>query len=184
MSKGRLIALSAASGAGKTTICNELLKRNKNLTISISATSRAIRGTEKNGVEYFFITKDEFKEKIKSNAFIEWEEVHDNYYGTLHEQVDDNLMKGISVLLDIDVLGALNIKKQFPDSTLIYVKAPSLEILKKRLVERKTESEKDIEKRLERVQFEDKQAENFDHIIINDKIETTIKEIESIIKES
>jgi guanylate kinase len=184
LSKGKLIAISAASGAGKTTICNELLKRNNWLNISISATSRPIRGTEKDGKEYFFLSKKQFEQKIKNNDFVEWEEVHGHYYGTLHEQVDQNLENGKSVLLDIDVLGALNIKKKFPNSVLLFIKAPSIEILKKRLTDRKTESEKDIKKRLERVEFENEQANHFDHVIINDTIETTINEIESLIKES
>ncbi len=181
MNNGQLVVFSAPSGTGKSTICNALIQAHSNVEISISATTRAPRGTEKDGVEYFFLTKDVFEKKIAANEFLEYEQVHDQYYGTLKAPTLQAIKNGKTILFDIDVLGGLSIKKNYPDAILIYLKAPSLEELKIRLLKRKTETEAQIEKRLARVQFEEEKAQSFDHIIVNDDLNHTIKKIESII---
>lgn len=181
MNKGRLVVFSAPSGTGKSTICNALIKKHENVEVSISATTRAPRGKEKDGVEYFFLSKESFEEKIERGEFLEHETVHQNYYGTLKTPVLDSIENGKTILFDIDVLGGLSIKKNYADAILIYLKAPSLEELKQRLLLRKTETEEQINKRLERVAFEEEKAVSFDHIIVNDDLNETIKKIESII---
>lgn len=170
---GKLIIFSAPSGSGKSTIINYLLKQNLNLTFSISATSRAPRGTEQNGVEYFFLTPEEFKQRIANNEFLEYEEVYkDRFYGTLKAQVAKQLAAGQNVIFDVDVVGGCNIKKFYGDRALsVFIQPPSLEELRKRLTGRGTDAPEVIESRLAKATFELSYAEKFDVVIVNDNLE-------------
>ena len=170
---GKLIIFSAPSGSGKSTIINYLLTQNLNLTFSISATSRAPRGTEQNGVEYFFLTPEEFKQRIANNEFLEYEEVYkDRFYGTLKAQVAKQLAAGQNVIFDVDVVGGCNIKKFYGDRALsVFIQPPSLEELRKRLTGRGTDAPEVIESRLAKATFELSYAEKFDVAIVNDNLE-------------
>ena len=180
--KGKLIALSAPSGAGKSTICKHLLERNPDFRLSISATTRAPRFSEKDGVDYFFLDTADFLARAKRGEFLEFEEVHGNYYGTLRSTIEQFLDEGKTVLLDIDVNGALNIKQNFPTALLIFIKPPSIEALKTRLRNRKTETSESIERRLQRMPLEYTKGESFDVQVINDDLQQTIIEIERLIR--
>jgi len=175
------IVLSAPSGVGKTTIAKMLVQHHPELSISISATTRPQRPGEVNGKDYFFISEKEFKENINKNNFLEYEEVHGDLYGTLMTEVEKLVNQGKSVVFDIDVKGALSIKRKYPEAILFFLKAPSLDELVNRLKNRKSESRQAIEKRLRRIDFENAQAEKFDYIIVNDKLKKTVADIESII---
>ena len=170
---GKLIIFSAPSGSGKSTIINYLLTQNLNLSFSISATSRAPRGTEQNGVEYFFLTPGEFKQRIANNEFLEYEEVYkDRFYGTLKAQVEKQLAAGQNVIFDVDVVGGCNIKKFYGDRALsVFIQPPSLEELRKRLTGRGTDAPEVIESRLAKATFELSYAEKFDVVIVNDNLE-------------
>lgn len=170
---GKLIIFSAPSGSGKSTIINYLLTQNLNLSFSISATSRAPRGTEQNGVEYFFLTPEEFKQRIANNEFLEYEEVYkDRFYGTLKAQVEKQLAAGQNVIFDVDVVGGCNIKKFYSDRALsVFIQPPSLEELRKRLTGRGTDAPEVIESRLAKATFELSYAEKFDVVIVNDNLE-------------
>lgn len=170
---GKLIIFSAPSGSGKSTIINYLLKQNLNLSFSISATSRAPRGTEQNGVEYFFLTPEEFKQRIANDEFLEYEEVYkDRFYGTLKAQVEKQLAAGQNVIFDVDVVGGCNIKKFYGDRALsVFIQPPSLEELRKRLTGRGTDAPEVIESRLAKATFELSYAEKFDVVIVNDNLE-------------
>lgn len=170
---GKLIIFSAPSGSGKSTIINYLLTQNLNLTFSISATSRAPRGTEQNGVEYFFLTPEEFKQRIANDEFLEYEEVYkDRFYGTLKAQVEKQLTAGQNVIFDVDVVGGCNIKKFYGDRALsVFIQPPSLEELRKRLTGRGTDAPEVIESRLAKATFELSYAEKFDVVIVNDNLE-------------
>lgn len=175
---GKLIIFSAPSGSGKSTIINYLLTQNLNLTFSISATSRAPRGTEQNGVEYFFLTPEEFKQRIANNEFLEYEEVYkDRFYGTLKAQVAKQLAAGQNVIFDVDVVGGCNIKKFYGDRALsVFIQPPSLEELRKRLTGRGTDAPEVIESRLAKATFELSYAEKFDVVIVNDNLEKAQEE--------
>ncbi|GAB4329330.1 MAG: guanylate kinase [Calditrichia bacterium] len=177
-----LVALSAPSGAGKSTICQMLVERNPDFVISVSATTRKKRPNEIDGVHYYFLEKPEFERLIQENAFLEYEEVHGNYYGTLREKLDELRAAGKTVLFDIDVNGALNIKKADPRALLIFIKPPSLEELRRRLQARGTDSPAEIEKRLTRLELEYQKSEFFDKIVINDDLETAVLEVENLIR--
>ena len=170
---GKLIIFLAPSGSGKSTIINYLLTQNLNLSFSISATSRAPRGTEQNGVEYFFLTPEEFKQRIANNEFLEYEEVYkDRFYGTLKAQVEKQLAAGQNVIFDVDVVGGCNIKKFYGDRALsVFIQPPSLEELRKRLTGRGTDAPEVIESRLAKATFELSYAEKFDVVIVNDNLE-------------
>lgn len=173
--KGRLIIFSAPSGSGKSTIVQYLMKEHPelNLAFSISCTSRAPRGTEKNGVEYFFLTPEEFKQKIDKDEFLEYEEVYENrFYGTLKSQVENQTEKGENVVFDVDVKGGCNIKNFYGDKALsIFVQPPSVEELRRRLVGRATDAPEVIEQRLAKASYEMTFAEKFDHIVVNDDLD-------------
>ena len=175
------IVLSAPSGAGKTTIAKMLIRRHEDMAISISATTRPKRPKEQEGKDYYFLRKDIFMDNIRNNNFLEYEEVHGDYYGTLKNKVEKLLGIGKTVVFDIDVNGALSIKELYPQSILIFIKPPTLEELRNRLKQRKSENEEDIEKRLQRIDFEYTKALKFDHIVINDNLTHTIQQIEEII---
>lgn len=170
---GKLIIFSAPSGSGKSTIINYLLTQNLNLSFSISATSRAPRGTEQNGVEYFFLTPEEFKQRIANDEFLEYEEVYkDRFYGTLKAQVEKQLAAGQNVIFDVDVVGGCNIKKFYGDRALsVFIQPPSLEELRKRLTGRGTDAPEVIESRLAKATFELSYTEKFDVVIVNDNLE-------------
>lgn len=182
--KGKLFVFSAPSGSGKTTIVRHLLAQEKfNLAFSISATSRAPRGTEKNGEDYYFISLSDFKNKIKNEEFLEWEEVYrDNFYGTLKSEIERIWALNKHVIFDIDVVGGLSIKKQFPDETLcVFVKPPSIEELKNRLKKRSTETEDKINMRIAKASVELATAPQFDKIIKNYNLEVALKETEELV---
>lgn len=179
--KSPYIVFSAPSGAGKTTIIKSLLNKHDDIIISVSATTRSKRAGEENGRDYYFLTVDEFEESKKNGRFLEYEEVHGNYYGTLKEKVDKIVNSGKPVVFDLDVKGATSIKKAYPNALLIFIKPPSKAILEDRLRNRKSEDTESIELRLNRLEYEFEQAANFDHHVINDNLENTIKEVESLI---
>lgn len=184
MKKGKLIVFSAPSGSGKTTIVRHLLGLKKlNLEFSISATSREARGEEISGKDYYFISAREFKDKIKNDEFLEWEEVYrDNFYGTLKTEVERIWAKGKHVIFDIDVVGGLRIKKKFPKETLaVFVKPPSVDELKIRLKKRSTESEAKINMRIAKASVEMATAPQFDTIIKNYDLEVALKEAEELV---
>ena len=181
---GKLIIFSAPSGSGKSTIINFLLKQNLNLHFSISATSRAPRGTEKDGVEYYFLTPDEFRARIAAGDFLEYEEVYtDKYYGTLKSEVERRLMSGDNVIFDGDVVGGCNIKKLYGDRALsVFIQPPSIEDLRSRLEGRGTDAPEVIESRIAKAEYELSFAPQFDCVIVNDDLETAKAEALKVIK--
>ena len=182
--KGKLIVFSAPSGSGKTTIVRHLLKQKRfNLEFSISATSREPRGFEKDGEDYYFISLKEFKNNIKNDKFLEWEEVYrDNFYGTLKTEIERIWGLKKHVIFDIDVVGGLRIKKKYPEETLsVFVKPPSVDELKIRLKKRKTESEEKINMRIAKASVELATAPQFDKIIKNYELEVALKEAEELV---
>ena len=180
----KVIIFSAPSGSGKSTIINYLMAQNLNLHFSISATSRPPRGTEKNGVEYFFLSPEEFKTLIAKGEFLEYEEVYkDRFYGTLKSQVDAQLERGENVVCDVDVLGGQNIKAYYGDKALsLFIQPPSIEVLKQRLESRGTDAPEVIKDRLARAEFELSYADKFDKVVINDNLEDAQSEALSLIK--
>lgn len=182
---GKLIIFSAPSGSGKSTIINYLLTQNLKLSFSISATSRPPRGTEQHGVEYFFLTPEEFRCRIENNEFLEYEEVYkDRYYGTLKAQVEKQVEEGINVVFDVDVVGGCNIKKYYGDRALsVFIQPPSVEELRLRLTGRGTDSQEVIESRIAKAEYELGFASKFDRIVINDDLETAKVETLRVIKE-
>ena len=170
-----LVVVSGPSGVGKGTIVKTVLKRRKDVVESVSCTTRAPREGEQHGREYYFLTKEEFTRRIQENDFLEYDEHFGNFYGTPKSFVKEKL-KEKSVILEIDVVGALNAKKAFPKSVLVMIAPPSLEELKNRLVSRASESEEEIEKRLSRLRFELSQKDKYDYVIINDDLEKAIEE--------
>lgn len=184
--QGKLIVFSAPSGSGKTTIVRYLLgKEELNLDFSISATSRPPRGHEKDGADYYFMSLKEFKQHIKDDDFLEWEEVYrDNFYGTLKKEVERIWALGKHVVFDIDVVGGLDIKKIYPENTLaVFVKPPSIEELKIRLKKRKTETPEKISMRVAKASIELATAPQFDHIIENNELSVALEEAYDLVKE-
>lgn len=185
MKKGKLIIFSAPSGSGKSTIINYLLTQNLNLAFSISATSRPPRGTEKHGVEYFFLTPEEFKQRIANNEFLEYEEVYENrFYGTLKAQVEKQLEAGQNVVFDVDVAGGCNIKKFYGEQALsLFTQPQGIEELRNRLVGRGTDAPEVIESRIAKAEFELSFADKFDVVIVNDELEKAEAETLKIIQD-
>ena len=179
--KGEIIAVSAPSGGGKTTIVKQILKKFPEIVFSVSATTRPKRESEKNGIEYYFITEAEFKQKINNDEFVEWEKFYDYYYGTFKSVVEENVKNGKSVLLEVDVKGAISLKRIYPESHLIYITPPSFEELVKRLRERRTESESDIKKRIERAKMELSVKDKFDYFIDNKDLNKAINDTSDLI---
>lgn len=175
---GKLLIFSAPSGSGKTTIVKAVLEKIPNLEFSISACSRAPRKNEINGKDYYFLNVEEFRQKIDNHEFVEWEEVYTNqFYGTLKSELKRIWDKGNHIVFDVDVIGGLNIRKQFPENSLsVYIKAPSLEVLRSRLVNRGTETEAQIEKRIAKAEYELGFAGKFDVVIVNDILEIAIEQ--------
>lgn len=181
--KGKLVIFSAPSGSGKTTIVRHILERIPRMVFSVSATSRKKRDNEINGKDYYFLSPEEFRQKIADKEFIEWEEVYPGqYYGTLKQDVERLRNEGKHVVFDVDVVGGLNIKKLFGNNAMaIFVQAPSLKVLEKRLRERSTEDEDSLQKRIGKAIDEMKFSDKFDIILINDKLDTALTEAEKII---
>lgn len=182
--KGKVIIFSAPSGSGKSTIINYLMQQNLNLAFSISATSRPPRGTEQHGVEYFFLTPEDFRQRIANGEFLEYEEVYkDRFYGTLKEQVEKQLENGQNVVLDVDVKGGCNIKNYYGNRALsIFIQPPSIEALRQRLNGRGTDSPEVIEDRIARAEYELGFADKFDTVIVNDNLEQAQQEALQILK--
>lgn len=185
MVKGKLIIFSAPSGSGKSTIINYLMTQGLNMHFSISATSRAPRGTEQNGVEYFFLTPEEFRTKIENDEFLEYEEVYANrFYGTLKAQVEKQLEEGQNVVFDVDVKGGVNIKKFYGERALsVFIQPPSVDELRRRLEGRATDAPEVINDRIARAEYELSFAPQFDTIVVNDDLETAKAEALQKIKD-
>lgn len=185
MKEGKIIIFSAPSGSGKSTIVNYLLQRDLHLDFSISATSRAPRGSEKNGVEYYFLTPDEFRKRIENDEFVEYEEVYkDCFYGTLRSELDRIWSAGNHIVFDVDVVGGVNLKKIFGAQALsIFIQPPSLEELRRRLVGRATDSAEKIEQRLAKAEKELTFAGQFDKVVLNDNLEQAESEVERIVRQ-
>ena len=183
--RGKLVIFSAPSGSGKSTIIQSLLNRDLNLSFSISATSRAPRGTEKNGVEYYFISPEEFRQRIANGEFLEYEEVYvGKFYGTLKSEVERILDSGRNVIFDVDVVGGLNIKKYYGDQALaLFIQPPSIEELEKRLKHRATDAPEVIASRVAKAEYELSFAPRFDHIIVNDILEKAQEEAYQTIRQ-
>jgi len=179
---GHIFVITAPSGTGKTTIIRSILKILPNVVYSISATTREKRPNEQDGVDYFFVDKETFQQRIDEKQFVEWEKVYDYFYGTPKSFVENVISEGKSVLLEVEVKGALSIKKVYPDSIMIYLLPPSLEELEKRLRERKTENEADFQKRIERAKMELSLKEKFDYFIVNNNLNTAILELKELIE--
>lgn len=180
MPKGMLVIISAPSGTGKSTICRKLLQRRKDLRYSISCTTREPRPGEKNAKHYYFLGKEDFKRKIQRNEFLEWAVVHDSYYGTPRQYIENSLKDGACVLLAIDVQGAAAIRRKIPDSVLIFLTPPSLESLKERLAARRDASES-VAKRLANSKSELGAAKNYDYLVVNDELDRAVEQIEAIL---
>jgi len=179
--KGAIIAISAPSGTGKTTILRRILSDFPEIVFSVSATTRKRRKNEVEGADYFFISEEEFKKKIHNNEFVEWELFYDNYYGTFRNFIENCINNGKSVILEVDVHGAVEIKRIYPDAILIYITPPSLEELRIRLKKRQTENEEDLKKRIERAKMELSHKDKFDYFIINNDLNTAYYEIKILI---
>ncbi len=180
MKKGKFIVISGPSGVGKGTICNKLLNE-LNAWYSVSTTTRKPREGEVNGINYYFVTKDEFLKKIDEGEFLEYNYYNENYYGTSKKTVMDKMNEGINVFSEIDVNGARNIKKIFPDALLIYIAPPSMEALKERLIGRGTEPIDKINQRLKIAEEEMKQVSFYDHVVVNDDLDKATDEVRKII---
>jgi guanylate kinase len=178
---GNLVVISAPSGCGKTTIVKKILEYFPDIHFSVSATTRPKRNNETDGIEYYFIAMEEFNVKINNNEFLEWNEHFGNKYGTLKSITDEELDKGKDIILDLDVNGAINVKKNREKARLVFIKPPSLEVLKERLMNRGTETEETLAIRLKRAEEELEKSKNFDYIIVNDILENAIEEMKQLI---
>jgi guanylate kinase len=185
ISGGRYIIVSAPSGAGKTTIVRHLLSLPLGLRFSVSATSRAPRKGESDGRDYFFLQENDFREKIAGNAFVEWEEVYPGvFYGTLESEIRKILDKGFSVIFDVDVVGGLNLKRIFGEQALaIFIRPPSVNVLRERLRTRSTDSESKIATRIAKAEYELSFAARFDRVLVNNKLDETLQEAEKIVSD-
>lgn len=185
MENGKLVIFSAPSGAGKTTIVHHLLKTFPSLEFSVSATSRALRGDEQHGVDYYFLSVEEFRKRVDNNEFVEWEEVYPGQmYGTLKSEVERIWRKGHHVIFDVDVKGGINLTKQFGERALsVFVMPPSIETLEQRLRYRATESEEKIQMRLAKAKRELDEAVHFDTVLINNNLEDALLRAEDLIRQ-
>ncbi len=182
--KKQIIVISSPSGGGKTTLARHLRKIRPDIEFSISATTRNMRPGEYYAKDYYFLLRKEFEEKIKNNDFIEYEEIYGNYYGTLKSEIEEKINQGKILLFDVDVKGALNLKKHYEDKALlIFIAPPDIETLRKRLSRRNTENEETLKLRIERAEMELQQKDKFDEIIINDDLKSAFEKLESIADE-
>ena len=179
--RGKLIIVSGPSGSGKSTV-TKIVKDKLNIPLSISATTRNPRDGEIDGKDYFFLSKEEFKNKIANDEFYEYAEVHGNYYGTLKKTVEENLDKGLNVILEIDVQGALIAKEKKKDAVLVFFRTKDMDILEKRLRDRKTDSEEVIQTRLKNAETEMKYEDKYNYTIINENLDDSIQELINIIE--
>ncbi len=185
MHKARLIVISAPSGGGKTTIAGEILRRHSELVFSVSATTRPKRDYEVHGVDYYFLSREEFSRLIAENQLVEYEELFGQMYGTLKKEVDAGLNAGKSMLFDVDVKGALSIKKLYGDTAvLIFVKPPDMQSLLTRLQNRRTEDPAALKRRLERVPLEMAEADRFDFQVVNDRLEDAVNRVDDIVRDA
>ena len=181
MKKGNLIVISGPSGAGKGTICKALLEREDNLYISVSATTRSPRKGEVDGVNYYFLTQEEFKKKVDNNEFLEWAEVHGNYYGTPKFNVEEMINEGKNIILEIDVQGALNVKKNCEDGVFIFILPPSMEELKRRIIARGSETPESLIKRFKTAYEEINYISKYNYAVVNDDLEEAVKKVQNIL---
>jgi guanylate kinase len=178
---GRIFVVSGPSGSGKSTLIREVRQKVPGLGYSISHTSRLPRGQERNGVEYHFVSKENFQKMIENEEFVEWAEVYQDLYGTSVSSLKSKITLGLDVIMDIDLEGAKNIKDHFRDAVLIYVLPPSLEVLEKRLRERGTDDEKAIRTRLKKAGKEIKNCVTYDYLVFNDQLDQAVEEMKSIL---
>ena len=184
MEQGKLIIISAPSGSGKSTIIGRVMKdESLKLAFSVSATTRPRRGQEVHGVDYYFLTQEEFENKIENDELVEYQEVYQGrYYGTLKSEVDRITAMGMNVVLDLDVLGGVNVKKMYGDRALsIFIQPPSVEVLRQRLINRGTDSMEDIKNRVDKAEFEMSIGPQFDHTVVNDVLDTAVAEVHDLI---
>ncbi|QZY57129.1 guanylate kinase [Crassaminicella profunda] len=182
MKEGLLLVISGPSGTGKGTVCKELLKSEKDIKLSVSATTREPRNGEVNGINYYFLDKDTFERQISEDEFLEYAKVYDNYYGTPKKYVIDEINEGNDVLLEIDIQGALQVKEKYPKGIFIFILPPSMNELKKRIVGRGTESEESISKRFGSALDEINYVKEYDYFVINDTVEKAVEKIRGIIR--
>lgn len=180
--KGLLIVVSGPSGAGKDTICQKLIKENSNIWMSVSMTTRKPRPLEKDGVDYFFVSSEEFENKINDNTFLEYASYNDNYYGTPKDKVEEKLNEGKDVILVIDINGAINIKKIIPSALFIFIMPPDMETLKNRLIGRKTESKDKVVQRFITAYNEVNNYKKYNYVVVNDNVEDAVNKVKSIIQ--
>ena len=179
---GLLIVVSGPSGAGKDTICNRVIEDSDNIWLSVSMTSRNPRGNEKEGKNYFFVTKEEFEQKIKDGKLLEYTNYNGNYYGTPKDKLEVYLNRGIDVILVLDINGAINIKKLVPSALFIFIMPPDMETLKKRLIARKTESKEKVIARFTEAYNEINSYSKYNYVVVNDKIENAVGKVKAIIQ--
>lgn len=180
--KGTLVVISGPSGAGKDTIINEVIKKEKiNAWVSISMTSRPLRGNEVDGKDYFFVTKEEFEDNIKKGNFLEYAKYNDNYYGTPKNKIEDYLNKGIDVILNIEIQGALQIKELIKDALFIFIMPPSMEELKRRLINRGTDSSEKILSRFKTAYQEINEVTKYNYVVVNDDLDKAVSKVEAIL---
>ena len=180
MRKGALLIISAPSGAGKTTICQRLLAKRRDLRYSVSCTTRAPRQGEKNGKSYFFLSRDEFKKKISRHEFLEWAMVHDEYYGTPRHYIDESTKNGANVVMAIDVQGAMSVRRKYPETVLVFVLPPSIDVLKSRLAARR-DAKESVAKRLANSRSELAAAHDYDYVVVNDDLDKAVEQISCIL---
>lgn len=178
----RLIVISGPSGSGKDTIVSRLIEKDDSFTTSVSATTRLPRACEKDGTDYYFISREEFLKKIENDEFIEYADYGSKYYGTLKSDVREKIKSGKTVILVIEITGALNIKKLYPDSLSVFIMPPSREALEERLRKRGTDSEEEIKTRLNIAKNEISESEKYDRVVVNDDLDRTVEEVYNIIK--
>lgn len=179
--RGNLVVISGPSGAGKGSIIQRVLEKNSNLWLSISMTSRSIRGQEQNGKEYYFITREEFEQKITNGELLEYTEYSGNYYGTPREKINENLVAGKDVILEIEIEGALNIKEMVPEAVFIFIMPPTMSELKSRLENRKTETKDKIMKRFKRAYQEINEVTKYNYVVVNDNLDYAVSKVEAIL---
>jgi guanylate kinase len=180
--KGSLIVLSAPSGSGKTTIARAVMQQYPSILFSVSATTRPKRAGEKNGKDYFFLSREEFDRRLQAGELVEWEEIYGDLYGTLKSEIDRALAAGGVLLFDVDVKGALSIKRHYPEATLIFIKPPSVASLERRLKGRRTEDARALSRRLERVPMELELGKQFDYQVVNDDLPRAIAAVTEIVR--